>query len=96
MDLVKAILSFLSKKDKPDAAKAPEGLCPNCWGREEYGGHFYTRVQQENLDINSMESNVGWVQAYANKHLEGIALKRKGDGEPLVCENCQTSYQQED
>jgi hypothetical protein len=96
MTIVEALLNYLRPKENAEAIAAPEGLCPNCWGREEYGGHFYARVKQENLDVNSKESNVGWVQAYANKHLLGIALKRTGNGEELICEKCSTSYQHSD
>jgi len=96
MDLVKSLINFLKKKGTSAETSAPEGVCPNCWGRDEYGGYFYERVKQENLDINSSTSNVGWVQAYANKNLAGIALKRKGNGEELVCEKCQVSFQNSD
>ncbi len=96
MNLVQSLLNFLKKKDTPESSPAPEGLCPNCWGREEYGGHFYDRVKQENLNVHSKESNVGWINAYANKHLSGIALKRKGNGEEMVCEKCKVSYQHSD
>ncbi|GAB5555254.1 MAG: hypothetical protein Sapg2KO_48450 [Saprospiraceae bacterium] len=96
MNIAKSIIDFFKKKDTPEAVATPAGICPNCWGREEYGGHFYARVKQENLDINNLESNVGWVQAYANKYLAGIALKRTGNGEALVCETCQVSYQHSD
>lgn len=96
MDIVRSLLNFLMTKETEDAADAPEGYCPNCWGREEYGGHFYERVKQENLNVNSKDSNVGWVAAYANKNLSGIALKRKGNGEEMICEGCQTSFQHSD
>ena len=96
MELADSILRFLKIKDNKNAASAPEGICPNCWGREEYGGHFYKRIQQENLDVNSSESNVGWVQAYANKHFKDIALQRTGNGEELVCEKCKVSFQHND
>jgi len=96
MDLVKSLLNFLRKKGTPEAQATPEGICPNCWGRDEYAGHFYERVKQENLNINSSDSNVGWVSAYANKHLAGIALTRKGNGEELICETCQVSFQHSD
>ena len=96
MDLLQSLLSFLKKKDTPEALKAPEGLCPNCWGRDEYGGHFYERVKQENLDINSNDANVGWINAYANKNLKGIALRRTGNGEEMICDKCKISYQHSD
>lgn len=96
MNLVSSIIDFFKKKGTPEAIAAPAGICPNCWGREEYGGHFYARIKQENLDVNNLASNVGWVQAYANKHLAGITLKRTGNGEALICETCKVSYQHAD
>jgi hypothetical protein len=96
MSLVKSLINFLKKKDTSEELAAPEGICPNCWGREEYGGHFYERVKQENLNVHSKESNVGWINAYANKHLAGIALKRTGKGEELICQSCKVSYTHSD
>lgn len=96
MDLVTSLINFLKRKGAADEPEAPAGICPNCWGRDEYGGHFYERVRQENLDVNSTDSNVGWIAAYANKHMNGIALKRTGNGEELICGTCRTSYQHND
>jgi len=94
MNLGQSLLIFLESKDK--SITTPEGFCPNRWGKEEYGGNFYKQIRQENLNVNSKESNVGWVNTYTNKYLEGIALKRKGNGEELICENCKISYQHTD
>ncbi|MDG2451074.1 MAG: hypothetical protein P8M34_15610 [Saprospiraceae bacterium] len=96
MDIVKSLLSFIKQNDQEKASKTPAGICPNCWGREEYGGHFYKRLKQENLNSHSQDSNVGWINAYANKNLKGIALRREGNGETLVCESCKVSYQHSD
>lgn len=96
MNIVQSLINFLKNRDSSNQSEVPEGLFPNCWGREEYGGHFYDRVRQENLNIHSTVSNVGWIQAYANKHLSGIALQRSGDGHELICQKCKVSYQQSD
>jgi len=95
MEFIESFLNFLKNRVLSKSHLVPNSLCPNCWGREEYGGQFYNRIKQENLDVNSIDSNVGWVGAYANKHLRGIALKRTGNGQELVCEKCTTSYQSE-
>ncbi|BDS15516.1 hypothetical protein [Aureispira anguillae] len=96
MSLIQSLLNYLKKKNTAEEQKYPEGYCPNCWGRYEYGDHLYEAVQKENLDINTNESDVGWVQSYANKHFAGIALKRQGNGEELICPKCKTSYQHSD
>lgn len=96
MNLVKSLLDFLKKKDTQEEQPFPAGVCPNCWGREEYGGHFYERVKKENLNINDKDASVGWINDYANKNLVGLALKRTGNGEELVCEKCKVTYQHAD
>lgn len=96
MTLIQSLLNFLEKKGTPEETPAPEGLCPNCWGREEYGGHFYERVKQEGLDVNSKDAKTGWINDYANKHLVGIALKDTDKGEELICQKCKVSYRRSD
>jgi len=95
MEVVESLIKFLKSKGTTEERQAPDGFCPNCWGRSEYGGKFFDQIKQEDLNVNSKDSNVGWVQAYANKNLMGIALKRKGNGEELICEGCKASYQDE-
>jgi hypothetical protein len=94
MDIVKSLLNFLKKKDTPEETPIPEGLCSICWGYEEYGGNFHKRVTHQNLDINSTDEHVGWINDYANKHLSGIALRRQGDGDELTCDSCNTTFKQ--
>ncbi len=96
MNLVQSLISFLKKKNTPEEMDVPAGLCPNCWGREEYSGHFYERVMRENSNINKKNMKVGWINDYANKHLSGIALVRKGNGEELICKKCSIGYQHSD
>jgi hypothetical protein len=90
MSFVNALLKIARKSSAPSSSDTPDGLCPNCWGREEYGGQFYDAVKNRGLDANHKDEDVGWVQDYANKHLTGIRLKRKGD--QLVCSKCKVTY----
>ena len=90
MNIAQSIIQFL-KNPKPDQ-KAPEGICPNCWGRTEYAGKFYEAAKNENVDINQANEQIGWIQDYANKHLSGIALQQHDDD--LVCQTCQVTYKE--
>ena len=89
--MVNSILNFLKKKQASKDETSPEGFCPNCWGRQEYGGQFLEAVKNHNVDINSDNPNLGWVQDYANKHLSGIKLRQEND--ELVCQKCKLTYQ---
>ncbi len=85
MNLAERLISFLKRKE------APEGMCPNCWGREEYGGKFYDAVKNNHTEIHSSKPNVGWIQAYAEQHLSDIQLVKKDD-DKAVCPKCKLTY----
>ena len=63
---------------------------PQLLGRYEYAGQFYEAVKNSNVDVDSDNPNVGWIQDYANKHLFEIALIPAGD--KRVCSKCKVTY----
>ena len=93
MNIVTSLIGFLKVRKKSDKQEAPEGLCPNCWGRQEYGGNFYEAVKNHGLDINSKYPEVGWIKDYAETHLKGIRLQQKDDS--IGCPTCKISYRVE-
>lgn len=74
MKLLEWIQSFFSGESKENT---PEGYCPNCWGRQEYGGTFIKAMDQEKIDLKNLSMKRGWITAYAEKNLEGIKLSDK-------------------
>lgn len=92
MNLLSSLLAYLREnQEKPDK-EAPEGLCPNCWGRQEYGGNFYEAVKNHGLDVNTKQPEVGWIKDYAEKHLKGIRLETSDDS--VACSKCKISYRE--
>lgn len=94
MSLFNQLKSFLQgSKAETEGTKieVPDGICPNCWGREEYGGHFYESVKNEGVDINNINSKKGWIDAYATERLGGIQLKKNTDN-VLACPTCKVTY----
>jgi len=90
MKLEESLLDFLRKKKNKDSIETPEGLCPNCWGRQEYSGKFYEAYKNYDADVKSPNPTIGWIRDYANKHLAGIALHPHDEGQ--VCEHCKVVY----
>lgn len=93
MSIATALINFLRKKRTDEAPAAPEGLCPNCWGRTEYGGQFYTAMKNRGIDASKKDPDAGWVKEYADTHLKDIHLERQGD--MVVCQKCKVSYKPE-
>ena len=90
MNIVTSLLDYLKAYKRPDKEEAPDGLCPNCWGRQEYGGNFYEAVKNHGLDVNTKYPEVGWIKDYAETHLKGIKLEQKDDS--IGCPSCKISY----
>ena len=80
-DLIRVVKSNTSSGEE-----TPEGLCPNCWGRRHYGDEYFEAVKNHGLDVNTIDGNIGWVQEYAEKHLQGIRLIERDD--KYTCETC--------
>jgi hypothetical protein len=87
-------MNFLKGNPSHNTEAAPEGVCPNCWGKTEYSGQFYEAIKNNNVDVNSANPNIGWVQDYANKHLSGIQLNDQGENQ--VCNSCKVTYRKTD
>lgn len=93
MSLFDTLVSFVNTKKTTSTTETPDGFCPNCWGKQEYGGEFYEAVRNFDADINSHSPKDGWIKEYAKKNLSGIQLHQK-DNE-LVCQNCKLTYRKE-
>ena len=90
MSLFESVVKIFKSSPNPSTADVPEGFCPNCWGRNEYGGKFYEAMKNENVDVNNISEKKGWVQDYADKHLSAIRLTHTDEG--TVCSSCKITY----
>jgi hypothetical protein len=90
MNLTDRIIQFLKKE--PSEQMTPDGLCPNCWGRQEYGGKFFEAINSEKVDLNNAEEKRGWIQAYIAKRLLGINLINKHGS--TECPACKKTFEQ--
>lgn len=86
MDFIKSITE-LFKPSNINKTSIPEGFCPTCWGRQEYGGKFYDAVYKEGINLNNISSKKGWITAYVQQNLEGIKLKEGAK----KCATCATA-----
>ena len=68
------------------------GVCPNCWGLQQYDGQFQQFVaDQTKANINHDKTQQkAFVQQFVETHVTGIHLKREGDF--LHCPKCKTKY----
>ena len=83
-DSVKAY--FVAKSNNKNTGIAPEGICPNCWGKQEWEGDFYKKIKANNItpESNTYTSFIHEV----TKKLDKIVLK----DDLLECETCKLNF----
>jgi hypothetical protein len=77
---------FKSKTDNKETGKAPEGICPNCWGKQEWDGEYYKFVKGENGNPSKDTYN-SFVKDVARK-LDKIIINK----DTYTCETCNIKY----
>ncbi|WMI64112.1 hypothetical protein RBH94_08510 [Aestuariibaculum sp. YM273] len=50
MNFTNNILQYLKNIGLQNNSTASEEVCPNCWGRQEYEGHYYKPLKAKNFN----------------------------------------------
>ena len=93
MGLVENITAYLKGKVAGKEIAAPEGICPNCWGSQEYAGAVRELEEDFQVDVNAGNAQHAFIQKFMVKYVDGIKLRNKIDG--LTCERCKMVYPHE-
>lgn len=86
MDIIKSLTNYFNAKDNNKEIKHPEGICPNCWGKQEWDGEYYKKIKAYNITPQHNTYN-SFVHEVASK-LDKITLK----DDLLICETCKVSF----
>lgn len=87
MNLIENIKTyFKNKTENKELVNAPEGVCPNCWGKQEWDGEYYKFVKGENGNPSNETYN-SFVKDVARK-LDKITIHK----DTYTCETCNVKY----
>lgn len=87
MNLIESVKTyFKNKTENKETQNAPEGVCPNCWGKQEWEGEYYKFVKGENGNPDKEVYN-SFVKNVARK-LEKITINK----DTYACETCSVKY----
>ncbi len=86
--------NFLNRlfRNKPtdEFENTPAGVCPNCWGDQEYGNVIREKYKDIQINVNNKESKHAFIQDFVVTHLNGIKLKSAVHGSE--CPTCKMIY----
>lgn len=87
MSLLENVKEFFNKKRNHEkTSDAPEGVCPNCWGKQEWEGEYYAFMKGQN-DNPSKETYNNFIADVVRK-LDKITIHKN----TYTCETCKVKY----
>ena len=84
--MIEKLIAFFSQPKEETKDKTPEGLCPNCWGTQEYDNTIRELYQDKQIDVNNHEAQHAFIQEFVVERIKGIKLKKGNTG--LECPTC--------
>lgn len=86
MKMIEKIISFFKKPKEETEGNTPDGMCPNCWGKQEYDDQIREMYKDKQIDVNNHAVNYAFIQKFMVTHLDGIRLKKGKNS--LECPTC--------
>ena len=87
--MIESIINFFRANPESYNNQAPEGVCPNCWGKQEYDGTVRELIKDKQIDINNNKDAHAFIQKFVVERIDGITLKKGTSG--LECQICRKS-----
>lgn len=84
--MIKELITFFRQTAESTKGKTPEGLCPNCWGEQEYDNMIREMYEDVQIDINNQKASYAFIQDFVVNKINGIKLV-KGN-KSSVCPTC--------
>jgi len=88
--MIEKLIAFFKKSKAETKNQVPEGVCPNCWGSQEYDNQIREMYVDKQIDVNNHEANYAFIQDFVVTHIDGIHLKKGNNS--LECPTCRVKY----
>lgn len=88
--MIETLIKFFSKTNAETQGKTPDGLCPTCWGVQEYDNMIREMYEDKQIDVNNGKENYAFIQNFVVKHIDGIRLKKGNNS--LECPTCRAKH----
>lgn len=93
MDVVESITKYLKNTNTKDQDSCPEGLCPICWGYQQYDGKIRDLLEDKQIDVNNHADSYMVIQEFVKTNIDGMKLK---EGEVSNCPSCGFNANEDD
>jgi hypothetical protein len=88
MNIIQNIKNYFTAKSEGNTTeKSPQGICPNCWGKQEWDGEFY-KLNKGNKLTGNDQTYTNFIYKIVESNIEGILIKE----DTYDCETCKINY----
>lgn len=91
--MIEKLISFFKQPKKDTIGKVPEGLCPNCWGHQEFDNVIREMYDDKQIDVNNHKANHAFIQDFVVNRLSGIHLVKGNNS--FECPTCRVKMPNE-
>lgn len=84
--MIETLISFFKKSKEETAGQTPEGLCPDCWGHQEYDNKIREMFYDKQIDVNNHAESHSFIKKFVVQHIDGITLRKGENG--YECPTC--------
>ena len=89
MDFYVELTDFFKKPKEETECTTPKGVCPECWGYQEYDHKIRKLFEDKQIDVGNHEGRLTFMRKFVRDHIDGIHLKK---GAVEVCPTCGKGY----
>lgn len=90
--MIEKLIAFFRRSPDVTRNEVPEGVCPNCWGSQEYDNQIRVLYKDKQIDVNNHQANYAFIKDFVVNHVDGIRLKKGANS--LECPTCKVNYNQ--
>lgn len=84
--MIEKLINFFRQPVEKTIGKTPEGLCPNCWGEQDYDNMIRKMYSDMQIDVNNHDANYSFIQDFVVTNLDGIKLIKGNNS--FECPTC--------
>lgn len=88
--MIETLINFFKKPATETKNQTPEGMCPNCWGSQEFDGIIREMYVDKQIDVNNHKANHAFIQDFVVNKINGIQLKKGNNS--MECPSCRVKF----